>query len=579
MKLIFLNPAGAWALLGVPALVIIHCLRVRARELRIAALFLVEKKHEAAPGSKFAKWRGSPLFWIQLLAILLLSFLLCAPRFVEADSRREVAIVVDASVSMRAFRAGVSAGASRIADKLSRDAATTHWLLVSTDAGSPPLYVGEDRAAMLRALDAFTPSLGDHDFTEAVVTARRGLGAGGRVVLLTDHDMAAVPGGAELVSVGKPADNVGFSGGVFSGPRRWRALVVNHADAPATRRWWLESGDGRKTEPRELHLEPRGTVTLEGEAPAEAFSVMLEADAFTADDRLPLVVPVPKPLLWRSSAPATLSPVVAPALAALDYAGPAAVAAVADLDIVCAKTRDLPKGSSGARILFLDSDGEKTTPSKSSCFAPAAHPLTDGLAWGLVPSFGTGGFGAAPGDRVLVRSGERALVVLGRTGNVDELVFNYDPRLVFAGEKLPAAAVLIRRFAETVRAAKDAPESLNTDCRAQLPTPAGTGALALRDAAGKITPVADGAVLRAPGDAGFFSVLRGDTVKITGGAAFSDTREADLTGAAPAEKLLPADDARVRGESVLDPLAVAGVLALLALLLISWRVAASRHAE
>lgn len=579
MKLVFLNPAGAWALLGVPALVIIHCLRVRAREIRIPAVFLVKKLHEAAPGSKFARWRGSPLFWVQLLAILLLAFLLCSPRFLAADSRREVALVVDATVSMRAFREESLAAAARLADRVSRDAATTHWLLMSTDAGAPPLYVGEDRAAMLRALDAFKPALGDHDFTDSLLAARRGVAKGGRVVLLTDRAPAEVPGGAELVACGKSKDNVGFSGGVFPDRTRWRALVVNHADTPTVRRWFVETPDGQKSPDKELRLEARGTATLEGAAPGAAFTVVLEGDAFAPDDRLPLVLPVAKPLAWRLSAPESLARIVAPALAALDNAAPAATAAVADLDLVCATTRDLPKGASGARILFLDSEGEETKPSPAPCFAPSPHPLTDGLAWGLVPSLGARSFVPRPGDVVLVRSGERALVWIGHNGKTSELVFNYDPRAVFAGEKIPAVAVLVRRFAETVRAAKDAPEALNTDCRAPLPTPPGDAPLALGDAAGKKTPVAAGATLRAPGEPGFFSVYRGESAKITGAAAFSDTREADLTRCDSAERLLSADEALSRGESTLDPLTVAGALALLALLLVSWRLAASRHAE
>ncbi len=581
MKLVFLNIAGAWALLGVPALVLIHCLRVRARELRIPAIFLVEKREEAAAGSKFSRWRPSPLFWVQLAAVLLLAFLLMAPRVITADTRREVALVVDASVSMRAFHEETLSAAGRLADKLERDVERTHWLLVPTDCGAPPLYVGEDRAAMLRALASYSPSLGAHDFTESLVSARRGLGAGGRVVLLTDHDMPAVPGGAELMAVGRPVVNVGFSGGAFagSGSHRWRALVVNHSDAPARRRWWVEYAAEKKTGVNEIVLDPRGSATLEGPAPAPAFTVVIEPDGFAPDDRLPLVVPVPKPLAWRSAAPESLARIVLPAFLGLDDAAPVVAGAVSDLDLVCSKTRDVAKGAAGARILFLDSDGEKTTPSKSPCFAPAAHPLTDGLAWGLVPSLGGNSFAPRPGDRVLVRSGERALVILGRTGGTEELVFNYDPRVVFAGEKLPAAAVLIRRFTETVRAAKDAPEALNTDCRAPLPVPAGVGAPTLRDAAGKISPVVSGSVLRAPAEPGHFAVSRGDSVKITGAAGFADTREADFTAAASTEKLLAPDEAFVRGEVSLDPLTLAGALALLALLLASWRLAASRHAE
>jgi len=98
MELSFANPAGFWALLGLPAVVIIHFLQRRARRQVITTLFLLEPmRQESAGGHRFQRLRTSIPFWLQLLMVLGLTWLLIEPRWVRSTSVQRLAVVVDAS--------------------------------------------------------------------------------------------------------------------------------------------------------------------------------------------------------------------------------------------------------------------------------------------------------------------------------------------------------------------------------------------------------------------------------------------------------------------------------------------------
>lgn len=576
MKLIFQNFAGAWGLLGVPALILIHCLRVRAKPVVIPAVFLVERREEVASGAKFARWRPSPLFWVQLAAILLLTAILMAPRIVGSDTRREVALVLDGSASMGAFREETQAALRRVSDTLGRDVARTRWVLLSTDLRAAPLYSGEDREAMLAAAARHRPALGAHDFSEAVLAARRTVSGDGRVVLVTDHDFASVPGGAELVAVGRPIDNVGISGAVIDADGRWRAVVTNRSAAPATRTWHVEGAEGQKSAEHRLELAPGGSTTLSAVAPEGVFSVVLSPDLFPGDDRATLVRPVAKPLLWRVALPPETATTFLPVLSGLRAARAVAPAEEPDLILAASTTRDPAVPTRASRILFLDASSDTGKTSLTGCYAPEPHALTDGLSWGLVPAVGAAEFPVRPDDTVLVRAGDRPLILLGRRGEAEELIFNYDPRAVVAGEKLPAVAVLMMRFAERVRAAKDAPEVVLTDVNAPLSKVPGTGEVVVTDAEQRAVTLAPGAVVRAPSLPGVFTVTRGGVEKVRGAALFADGRESDFSKAASAERLLAPEADASRVETTSEVLVTVLLLGVLALLVASWWLVTTR---
>ena len=235
---LFANPAGLWVLLGVPVIVAIHFLQQRAQVARTSTWFLIERlAPDSARGRTWDRLRASRTFWLQLAAVAVAAWVLGEPRWVRAESTQTVAVVLDASAAMGAFRPAAVAAAERelaLADGL---AARTTWVIMTTDPGQPALYRGPERAAAQAALARWQPEAGRHDPAPALRLARALAGADGRTLLVTDT-RAKVPADQRAAGVGEPIDNVGFAGATVTredGAPVWRALVKNHAATPQRR--------------------------------------------------------------------------------------------------------------------------------------------------------------------------------------------------------------------------------------------------------------------------------------------------------------------------------------------------------
>ena len=89
---------GLLALLGIPAVLAIHFLQRKAKELPVSTLFLLEHtRREAASGRRFERLIPSIPLWMQLLSVLLLAWFLAEPRYRKAGSIQRVAVVLDSS--------------------------------------------------------------------------------------------------------------------------------------------------------------------------------------------------------------------------------------------------------------------------------------------------------------------------------------------------------------------------------------------------------------------------------------------------------------------------------------------------
>ena len=209
-----------------------------------------------------------------------------------------------------------------------------------------------------------------------------------------------------------------------------------------------------------------------------------------------------------------------------------------------------------------------------------SHALTDGLNWqGLLVRQGIV-VPPAPQDRVLLWHGDRPLISLRTTpGEKEHLLCHFD-LVTSNARKLPALAVLLHRFFESVRRSKIAPESANFDLRQRLVVahstqPGATDLIREGDAAQTI-PLAQARLLRAPMQPGFFSVKQGDAELLSGAAHFADAREADLSDAAPISELASATATHLESVHEADPAWRLWLLALLAALLVSWWFARER---
>ena len=316
----FTNPLGLLVLLGIPAVLVIHGLQRKAREIPASTLFLLEQtRREAASGRRFERLMPSIPLWMQLLAILLLAWFLAEPRYPKAGSVQRIGIVVDSSASMGVFKDTAIQRLEAAMAGLQGPASQIQLTLLESMPDRPRLYAGSSMEELHAALDKWQPREGPVDPTQSLRLARSLVSREGTLVYLTDTPSGPLPFEARLLAVGEAIQNVGFTGVSFTtedGALVWRALVRNHGTQPALRTWSLQSTAG-STAARPLELAPGALVTLQAAFPKDAQNVrlVLSADRFPWDDVLPIVAPRSKTI--------SLFPPTSPSLARADGKTPA----------------------------------------------------------------------------------------------------------------------------------------------------------------------------------------------------------------------------------------------------------------
>ena len=633
MGIVLANPWGLAALAAVPLLVAIHSLRQRSRRVVTSTLFLLEHAGPLPTGGiRLERFRQAVPFWMQIIASLALTWLLVEPRFIRADSRQTVAVVLDSSASMAAFREPTVAALERVLKRLGAVAGHTDWHLLETGSRRPPLHAGDDLAGLLGALPRWQPTLGTHDPTAAIAVAQALAPADrGAVILVTDRDIA-VPSGVALLSVGTPIDNTGFVGADVSlgepgadlaaGERspRWRTIVANRGELPSRRRLSILIGPATGLpaaplqEPFDLELAPGETRTLTGAWPAGAERVLLEItrDRFPLDDRMALARPVPRrvrvairagtpggELLGRMLAAASDVEIVADAGSAdlvVELFGTEGAGAAVQVAAAASDTNTDADSEEEAGDAAHDEADKALRPPRPMRLDPAPlsvedHPLVRDLAWNGFLSGPAGPITPGEGDVPLVWKGARPLVLLrhriAETGTVGEvLLINADLDGSTAA-RTPALVVLLERFVERVRGRIERPWADTFQAEEEIPMPPLVATLVVEPLAGPASaspatppPRSQPFRGRAPADAGFFTVApRASDAPpqplLQGATQQADPRESDFRTAGPADTVDGLRLELARRQSVADPF-LPGWLALVAAALLAawgWRQA------
>ncbi len=500
------NTAALWGLLALPALVAVHFFQQRSRRVVLGTRFLLEAiAPESRGGRTWERFRASRAFWLQCLAVLLLVWVLAAPRWPRADSTQTVVLVLDDALAMRAVTEEARLAVRELGTELAGRAARTEWVLMTSDARRPALYRGADRARMLAALDDWSPTLGTHDYDAALRLGRGLAAADGECWFITDRE-EKVPPDQAAVGVGRPLANVGFAGGVVAraesesgagaeaatkaaaanipaGALVWRAVLRNHAEEVQSRAWWIE-GPGGASERRGVRLEAGGVIELSGVWPAgaERAVLCLEPDGFAEDDRLPLVAPRPKSLGARVTLAGARGEFFRKLLAGIPGVD-AGASLGATLRVL--ETRDAETVPPGAAILLAAPETQAAPGAATAGDASASgrralvrtpvvaerHALVDALNWRGLLGPGPSALRAGVADEVLLWQGETPLVWLrGGVGGAEarrQLVLNFDWEAGNAG-RLPATVLLLRRFVEGLRDAQPGAYAANFDTGARV---------------------------------------------------------------------------------------------------------------
>ncbi|MFD0892023.1 BatA and WFA domain-containing protein [Luteolibacter ambystomatis] len=590
------NPYGLWALAGIPVILAIHFLQRKSVVLPVSTLFLLEKtQRESVSGRRFDRLMNSIPLWMQLLAVLLLAWFLCEPRYQKPRSTQRVAIVLDSSASMNVFKDKALEQLKAKLPSLQGPAAALDLIVFESTPGRPRLYAGDSPEKLLEALKDWRPRDGLIDPSQALRLARSLVSREGIVVYVTDTPAETLPFDARLLAVGEPIDNVGFTGISFTheeGALVWRALVRNYGTGPVDRTWTLESPGGR-SEAKPIHLDPNGLASLQGAFPpgTDKARLVLSADRFTTDDILPLVVPKPKPLSLFAGTSETFQDLTNKLLRSIEGMAPANDASESDLALISYDPLDpiLPPGNA---VVFVH-DSTKGGAYLKGGIVPQPHPLMDGLNWQALLVRETITLQRTAADQVLLWQGDRPLIFLRDIAATAErpaarqLCFNFDLRLSNAATQ-PAFIVMLHRFAESIRDSKVAPASENLETNQSIrlashPGAEGKPAAPLEatalDPDGKpaaVSRIKPGDPLQAPLDPGFFTVKQGDETLLEASVHYGDTREADFTACGAADTLNQGTGEAVERHTMEDPLWRIGLLVLIAVLLVSWHYTVGR---
>ncbi len=583
MPVIFANPVGLWALLGSPAILLIHFLQRESKRIPVSTLFLLEHlERESVKGRSFDRLRNSIPLWLQLLGVILLAWLLAEPRWTSGRSVQRIVLVVDDSASMEAFREELVKTLKSELPQLATLVGTTEYTATESSSGGATLYRGTELSALLDTLESWRPAAGSHSPEQALRIGRGLAQTDGVLIFATDHAGEPLPFGATRLAVGRPLENVGFAGLRIDkeGERQvWRATLRNYSAKPQRRSWFLAAG-GRRTEARVADLGPGAVHTLQGEFPegGDRASLVLEPDHFTRDDEMFLLVPSPKRLVVSRTGDPELEPLVVGLIASLDNTVQATGEEVPDLWF--ASYNPLAPAAAPDRSIVLLHQAQAPRTFLSGPIVAANHTLVAGLDWQGLIARSTPSIPMAEGDRVILWQGERPLVFLREGEGRRQLVCNFDVASSNA-PRLPAFVVLVHRYAALVRGEKVALEARNVELRQSLSlahrSDEGAPALDLADDSGRVTVPFDRArQLRAPRDPGYFRVTQGDTPLLDAAANFADTREADFSQASSVSELGPVPGAVRERQTVSDPLWFVWVLLLAATLLVCWYLLGKR---
>lgn len=592
MPLLLTNPLGLWALLGIPAVILIHFLQRQSQILPASTLFLLDAiDRQSTQGRKIDRLRNSLPLWLQILGVLILTWLLIEPRWDRSTTVQRIVIVLDSSASMQAFREeSVSALRDELPALFSPRNEVSLTLIESENDGAA-LYRGDSLSELLATVESHAPTGGAHSSEAALQIGRSLAGTDGTLIFLTDHD-AEPDYGALLLSVGEPINNVGFTGHrieIREEETTWEVTVMNHGTTAQTRQWTLQVGT-QSTEPKALTLAPGELRTLAGKFPAAGSRVLLrlDPDDFRQDDERFLIIPSPKPISTAHTVEPEVEPLVTDLLASLPNVPLSPPPSENDEtagtpDLVFATYNPLqPRDFPAQAIVFLH---QESVPREffSGPVTAGNHRLMEGLNWQGLIARKTPSIPPAPADEVLLWQGERPLIILRLLADRRQLLFNFDVMHSNAA-RLPAFIVLIHRFVDLLRSEKIAPASDNFDLHQPIPlavaTDPGAPRIEVTEQTGTTaTSPSHSALLRAPRNPGFFSFSQGDTPLLSGAANFADTREADFSKASARSELSASSRQILEHHTVSDPWWSLWGIALLLLSIVTWTLLSRPQAE
>jgi hypothetical protein len=525
--MIFLNPWGALALLGIPIVLYIHMLQRRSKRLPVSTLFLLEAvQPERKAGKKIEKLRNSRLLWLNLLTVVLLTWLLIQPRKIQSRRILKAAVVVDVSASMQVCHKKAGEQLFTELASLSQGASGIELTLMSSILEEQTIYSGSDLEQAKKQYINYIPSHPGHDVVPALRRAQSLLNNDGLLVLISDHERE-VPEGTLQILAGEKIKNVGFTGFSAKSNGKWRAMVRNYSTTPQKVTWWAGVPQQTVLFKSEISLEAGGMKTLQGEflTGQDQLILTLSEDAFSMDNKICAIRPLQKQIqvqlagLEKQANESLHKLLLRLAQVKISEQG-------ADFSIV----QSLGEPPTDQPGIFWPKVSQKAILSRGEVLA-LNHDLMEGLVWqGLSLPILTKAdhFEDQKGDEPLLKLKQENIIVLRETSKGPQILINMDLN-VFDIMKSPALMILIHRSLQATRTLKKSYSQINSECNNILTE------ASWQDSEMEVTgaQLLSSTKIELARDSGFFSVheiKEGKKLEIMQGACFfADAGEADFS--------------------------------------------------
>ncbi len=452
----FLNPAAFYALFFLPLIVVPYLIRRKPRQVLFSSLLLFRDLSLKASGRPWGRLRLTPLFFLQLLLLLVLIATLAEPVF--PVRLMKVAVVLDNSASMQALDGKktrfqtAQAEIRGLLQELSARARVEVFLTVPTleRIGTLPPSSALALVESLAPYDLGEPAF---DYGQAILNLTRDTSYG-RIYFLTDHPVRGESARIKVITVGQPRDNLAITSfrvtqGAFATARLQATAQVRSFSAKEEKVTLSLIGNGKTLSSRSQTVKPGESVQagFEGFAPAPYYEAKIDNhDALPLDNhrfaapppitlKILAVAPRPGALESLRLIPGTSLSVVSPGvyekqsgrhnqLEIFYYSAPRMLPRANALFILPPAQNPLVtlgKVISNPRITGWDEPHTLTRYINFSLFRPAyAYPMK-------VNSFG----------QAIIRCPEGALAIAAERGGFRYLVLGFDPFPYIGRKNLP----------------------------------------------------------------------------------------------------------------------------------------------
>lgn len=285
----WLNPSGAWALLGAIPIIALYILRKKAKPAAVPSLLLWRRTQTSTRAARpFQRLKSRLLLWLRLLLVALMAVTLMRPAAIGASAGERV-FIFDLSASMQAAVGSSSriAVAKERAVKILSSMGEGDKLTVLC-AGSyirQPVARSGDHAAARAVIDGIEAQNGGADIDGALSLAlamRRDIPSLSITVFSDAYQSADASVAVE--SVGVSADNASIADLRLSGDYAYARVENFGAARDATLECYA---DGALCDMRSVSLDEDGTGTVRFELPQGAGEVrarIVEGDALALDN-------------------------------------------------------------------------------------------------------------------------------------------------------------------------------------------------------------------------------------------------------------------------------------------------------